>query len=314
LARAETRLKFLTVLFSVIVPTYNRAQLLPRTLGSVFAQTFRDHEIVVVDDGSTDGTREYLESLDDRVSVLYRSNGGPGAARNSGASRASGEYLAFLDSDDLWFPWTLSSFAELIRRYDRPSVLSGSLVEFREETELRDVNGGEVKADAFPDYLASFRKRYFVGSGMSVLRREEFSNSGGYRDHLQSFEDHDVILRMGEARGFVQVLEPVTVAYRKHSANLTQVSRRSYEGACYLVEQERSGSYPGGDARARARRAIITQRTRPLTFDLVRDGLFRDAWGLYGATLAWNLELGRVKYLGGLPFKTAFAWLATTLG
>jgi glycosyltransferase involved in cell wall biosynthesis len=302
----------LTVLFSVIVPTYNRAQLLPRTLGSVFAQTFQDHEIVVVDDGSTDCTREYLKALGDRVIALSQSNRGPGAARNFGASLARGEYLAFLDSDDLWFPWTLSSFAELIRRYDRPSVLSGRLVEFQEESELPEGNGRLLKADAFPDYLASFRHRYFVGSGMSVLRRDEFSKSGGYREHIQSFEDHDVILRMGEARGFVQVLDPVTVAYRKHAANLTQVSRRSYEGARYIVEQERTGGYPGGDARAQARRAIITQRTRPLTLELVREGLLYEALRLYGATLPWNLELGRVRYLGGLPFKTAIAWLATT--
>jgi hypothetical protein len=148
---------------------------------------------------------------------------------------------------------------------------------------------------------------------MSVLRKDEFSKSGGYRDHIHSFEDHDVILRMGEARGFVQILEPVTVAYRKHSANLTQVSRRSYEGASYVIEQERAGRYPGEKARARARSAIITQRTRPLSFDLVRDGLFLQAWRLYGATLGWNLKLGRVRYLGGLPLKTAFAWLATGL-
>src|SRR5262245_53825606 len=95
--------------FSVIIPTHNRLCLLQRALGSVRNQTFRDYEVIVVDDGSSDGTWNYLGSLVPFIKALRQENRGPGPARNLGATHATGSYLAFLDSDDLWFPWTLAT-------------------------------------------------------------------------------------------------------------------------------------------------------------------------------------------------------------
>ena len=102
------------MLFSVVIPTYNRVHLLERTLDSVWRQGFTDFEVVVVDDGSNDGTQEYLRSLGNRIRIVLQANGGPGAARNAGVRMASGKYVALLDSDDLWFPWTLNIFAQAI--------------------------------------------------------------------------------------------------------------------------------------------------------------------------------------------------------
>src|SRR5437660_10167324 len=102
------------MLFSVVIPTYNRVDLLAQTLDSVWCQDFTDFEVVVVDDGSNDGTREYLRGLGDRIRVVQQANGGPGAARNAGIREASGNYVALLDSDDLWFQWTLKAFARAI--------------------------------------------------------------------------------------------------------------------------------------------------------------------------------------------------------
>src|SRR5450830_1529256 len=94
--------------FSIVIPTYNRMKFLQQALDSVWAQTHDDYEIIVVDDGSTDGTKDYLASLDGRVKTVRQSNSGPAAARNLGVRQAKGEYVAFLDSDDLWFPWALA--------------------------------------------------------------------------------------------------------------------------------------------------------------------------------------------------------------
>src|SRR6266849_1500345 len=97
--------------FSIVIPTYNRAQLLAHALESVWRQRFRDYEVIVVDDGSNDETQAYLHGLNNKVRVIRQENRGPGAARNIGAHQAHGDYVAFLDSDDLWFPWTLDVFA-----------------------------------------------------------------------------------------------------------------------------------------------------------------------------------------------------------
>ncbi|HSY94564.1 MAG TPA: glycosyltransferase family 2 protein, partial [Steroidobacteraceae bacterium] len=91
---------------SIIVPTFNRLRLLRRSLASVFEQTFEDWELLIADDGSGPDARAYLEALDDpRVKVLWLSHSGkPAVARNAALRAAQGEYVAFLDSDDLWVP------------------------------------------------------------------------------------------------------------------------------------------------------------------------------------------------------------------
>src|SRR4030095_16371543 len=122
---------------SVVIPVFNRRGLLPRTLQSVWRQSFTDFEIIVVDDGSSDGTIAYLESRGDRIQLLRQTNHGPGVARNVGAARARGDYLAFLDSDDLWFPWTLKTFAEVIADHNHPDLVAAKLVEFRDDHALR---------------------------------------------------------------------------------------------------------------------------------------------------------------------------------
>jgi glycosyltransferase involved in cell wall biosynthesis len=97
-----------TPLVSVVIPTYNRSDLLVETLQSVFAQTFRDFEVIVVDDGSTDDTLERLSLFRERVRVISQPNGGVGVARNRGIAEASGRYVALLDHDDLWMPEKLA--------------------------------------------------------------------------------------------------------------------------------------------------------------------------------------------------------------
>lgn len=122
--------------FSVVIPVYNRAVSLLATLESIEKQTFRDFEVLVVDDGSSDGSVAAAESFS-FVKVLCQQNSGPGTARNRGISEAQGEYIAFLDSDDLWFPWTLKRYAETIEKQSRPAFVTGRPVCFQEEDELR---------------------------------------------------------------------------------------------------------------------------------------------------------------------------------
>src|SRR5688572_12393524 len=94
---------------------YNRAALVRQALDSVLAQTSRDFELIVVDDGSTDETPEVLSSYAGRATLVRQPNGGPAAARNKGFGLARGRYVCIIDSDDLWFPWTLTTFEQTIR-------------------------------------------------------------------------------------------------------------------------------------------------------------------------------------------------------
>lgn len=292
--------------FSVVIPTYNRAKFLPKALDSVWRQTFNGYEVIVVDDGSTDGTLEYLRSLSGPIRILSQYNGGPGVARNFGAKQARGRYIAFLDSDDLWFPWTLSCFAELISRNNDPAILSARLMEFADDAELSYVENVPGTADVFGDFFSASGKGYFVGAGMSVIRRDVFLKVNGYTRRRINGEDHDLIMRIGAERGFVQVTAPYTLGWRQHDLNETKDLRRSVEGCLYLVSQEQRGEYPGGSTLARKRREIIARHTRPVTLACLRRGLWRDAWRLYRSTFAWNASSYRLMYLGYVPASLVF--------
>jgi Glycosyl transferase family 2 len=288
-------------MFSVVIPTYNRAHLVRETLESVFAQEFKDYEVIVVDDGSTDGTQDYLKSSENRITVLTQPNRGPGAARNLGARHAKGEYLAFLDSDDLWFPWTLQVYAELARSENCPSFIAGKPQRFWNESELEKLGQGAVRTEQFPDYLASGEEWRWFGVSSLVLRRETFMAVGGFTDEHVNMEDADLALRLGVAPGFVQITNPVTFAYREHPVSEVKNLRRTLAGAWFNVRAEQSGAYPGGSARATERWQILTRHTRPVTLGCLQQRLYREAWALYRATFAWNAALGRVKYFLGFP-------------
>src|ERR1700733_5357754 len=116
--------------FSVLIPTYNREEYLRQAIDSVLAQSFTDYEIFVIDDGSTDHTPELLRSYGNRIRVLRQQNQGPEAARNRPAAQASGEYLAFLDSDDLLLPCALEVYDRIIRTLDAPPLVIGSMIYF----------------------------------------------------------------------------------------------------------------------------------------------------------------------------------------
>jgi hypothetical protein len=291
------------VLFSVIIPTFNRANLLREALESVERQEFQDIEIIVVDDGSTDNLSPVIDEFQDRVTFIRQDNAGPGPARNRGAQAARGDYLAFLDSDDLWFPWTIGTFAQLIKGHGSPAILSAHLIPFYDAPELAAVQKQPVQAESHPDYFASSSRGFFVGAGMAVIRRDEFLKTGGFRTGHVNAEDHDLILRMGTAPGFVQVLEPVTLAWRRHPGSATIDTQRTFEGVRYLVEQERAGAYPGGSTRARERREIICRHVRPVVIERGANGFRPQAWQLYRSTLGWHALQGRWRFLAGFPLK-----------
>jgi glycosyltransferase involved in cell wall biosynthesis len=297
--------------FSVVIPTFNRAQLLAHTLHSVWRQRFTNYEVIVVNDGSNDQTQEYLDHLkgqDRQLRVIRQANRGPGAARNIGVQEARGDYIAFLDSDDLWFPWTLNIFARAIREHNYPHILGGRFLDFTNETELLNVRDGLYETSWFADYLASSHHPYFVGSGTCVLHREAFARARFLEDRFNA-EDHDLILQMGTLPGFVRILAPVTLAWRRHNASETGDFARRVSGALRLLAREKAGAYPGGSERSRERQLILTRHTRPTAVACVRKGALKDGWDLYCSTLGWNVEHKHWKYVLAFPVLAMLALL-----
>jgi cellulose synthase/poly-beta-1,6-N-acetylglucosamine synthase-like glycosyltransferase len=282
------------MLFSVVIPAFNRRTLLAKTLSSARDQTFRDFEIIVVDDGSTDGTAEWLSAEYPDVRLYRQANKGPAAARNFGATVALGEWLAFIDSDDRWFPWSLETFASVVG--PNVSLVGGA------PTYLAGDGAADRSAlltENYPDFIATAGAHH-VGGSLIVVRRTLFLERGGFWRHRSNAEDHDLCLRLGDAPGFVAITAPFTlavppVANRSHSSQIGQKDL-TLDGVQRLVQRERSGLYPGGPERQRERRAIITLHTRPVT-------IASGSWALYARTIDWHLAQKRWKFLIGFPLK-----------
>lgn len=122
--RSAIAMQQATPYFSVVIPTYNRAHLISKTIETVLAQDEHDFEVIVVDDGSSDNTEEVLRAIaDERVSYYKKENGERGAARNYGARRARGRYINFFDSDDLLYPNHLTVARRLIEKMNEPEII-----------------------------------------------------------------------------------------------------------------------------------------------------------------------------------------------
>ena len=293
-------------LFSIIIPTHDRLELLKKATESIKDQSFAAYEIVVIDDGSKDGTKEWLAANGCWLRAVQQSNLGPGAARNAGARIARGQYLAFLDSDDLWFPWTLEVYREVIERSGQPAFLAGKPHVFSDETDVGVVTQGSTTTEKFQDYLASGDEWRWWGVSSFVIRRDAFLDAGGFVEDRINSEDADLALKLGLAAGFVQITAPATFAYRVHGANVKDDLSRTLAGIRYTLMSEKQQRYPGGKARARERWEILTRHVRPVALQCLGSGRQREAWGFYCSTFAWHLSLRRLKYLFGFPFVALF--------
>lgn len=196
-------------LVSVVIPTYNRINTLPTSINSVLNQTYDNLEIIVMDDGSEDGTEEYVKSIaDKRVRYIKSSvNMGPSAARNKGAELAEGEYLAFQDSDDEWMPDKLEKQMELMLNDEGLALvycefglyIEGELYKNRPSRELPY----ERKTGNLFSYLLLFP---LISTQTIVVKKRDFMEERGFNESLKAYEDFEFTLRFSRKHmiGFVE--------------------------------------------------------------------------------------------------------------
>lgn len=186
-----------TPVVSVIIPAYNLAPYLPETLASLFAQTRRDFEAIVINDGSTDNTDEVLAPLLDRIIYIKQPNRGVMAARNAGLQRARGRYIALLDGDDLWLPRMLEVLIGMLEADPGLSAVYPNAYFF-----CSPQFDGKLYQDIFPvsvpiTFDRVLRRECYI-FGHVVFRRAVLDEVGGYDESLQGqgAEDLDLWLRM----------------------------------------------------------------------------------------------------------------------
>ncbi len=304
------------MMFSVIIPTYNRADLLPATLESVLRDTEQEIEVIVSDDGSTDDTLNALRPYRDRVVIVEGQNTGPGPCRNRAIEIAHGDYVAFLDSDDLWFPWTLDTYRRAIEENGYPSWLAGSARIFSNSTQLTNVEALPLDGARYASFLAyavSVRSRWCLGVSGVVIARDALTRSGLFPNRRGNAEDTDLWLRLGVAEGFVRIHDPPCFAERKHGCNVSDDLDRVLEGVHDLIEAETLGRYPGGSKYQRGRLEVLTLPVRNACVACLKRGRIRQAWALYFRCRHWHFAMRRFRFLLLFPVLAAWAWTRSVI-
>jgi glycosyltransferase involved in cell wall biosynthesis len=271
----------MSVRFSVLLPVYNRENYVKQAVDSVLNQTFNDFELLVIDDGSTDRSPEILKSYGSKLKLIQQRNRGPEIARNTAAALAQGEYLVYLDSDDLFLPFALETFDKVIRATDSPPLLLGNISFFRD--------GESPPQPAPPDTIEIFKFRNYASKTMSlssnstIVRKSVFDAVGGGRRDTtpQTFQADDtyIQLRVGDYSPFVVIKKPRTSAYRLHGENTSNDLESTANGILRLIRLDRRGEFGkpswnryaclGGRALAYAYRDCWRNGQRKLAFRLV---------------------------------------------
>lgn len=191
---------------SVIIPTYNSAKYVTEAIDSVLEQTYENIEVFVIDDGSTDTTKEVLQKYGDAIHYLYKENGGASSARNYGIENATGKYIAFLDADDIWMPEKVEKQVALMESDEDIGLCYVSTQRVSENLEFT----GVIEAKEFEDYCEALllNSNIVSGSCSSVMvRRDVVSQTEGFDERLGTCGDWEYWLRLSLVTKFAPLRE-----------------------------------------------------------------------------------------------------------
>lgn len=214
-------------LVSVVIPAFNRAHTLQRSIDSVLNQTYRCVEVIIVDDGSTDGTQEVLRSYGGKIRWLFQRNSGPSSARNSGIREAKGEYVAFLDSDDAWAPTKIERQIGLLRRCSSDVVcclcntlFTGQAYSGKTAFEIAMIFPSREES-IWINTTEVLITRFVLFNQAAVVKRDVLRSLGGFDEKLRLMEDYDLALRLSVIGPWAIIQAPLVYWYPDPKTSLS---------------------------------------------------------------------------------------------
>ena len=205
---------------SVIIPTYNRKNLLKRALRSVSSQMFVPQEIIVVDDGSSDGTKDWVLERFPYVRYLYQDNSGVSSARNAGIKEAKGSWIAFLDSDDEWMPNKLEQQKRVINSSQEAWLCHTNEIWIRNGVRVNQMKKHQkYGGDVFENCLDICR----ISPSSVLIKKEVFEMVGLFDESLKVCEDYDLWLRITSVLPVIFLDQPLIMKYGGHADQLSRV-------------------------------------------------------------------------------------------
>jgi len=245
---------------SAIVPCFNRGQFIGQTIESILAQTYPNIEIVVIDDGCTDGSREILETFAARgvLKVLEhpgRENRGQSAGINLGLANTTGDYVGILDSDDLWLPEKVDEQVIFLETHPEIGLVYGN-------GEAIDSKGRHLYAIYRQGHHESNHPErvlldcYFFVPTNSLVRRTVFNKTGGFDESLRASQDHDMAIRIAEAAKLAYV-DRKWFRYRRHDASISRNNANLRWVNGFTILEKASQRFPYAKATLRKRRGVL---------------------------------------------------------
>src|ERR1051325_174990 len=206
-ASGEARMNLL----SVIIPVFNGGKFLRAAVQSVLDLGYEPLELIIVDDGSTDGTAGIARALPADLQYLTQANRGPAGARNAGLRRARGDVIGFLDADDLWTPAIVTRAVALLLSTPDLDVVQGRVQEIAGMESTNGTDGFSYASEPYP----------FINIGSAVYRKQVFEKIGGFDETMRFCEDYDWFLRAFDAGMAKARIDDVTLLYRSHPGATT---------------------------------------------------------------------------------------------
>ncbi len=232
--------------FSIVIACYNQEAFIKETVVSALSQRYANKEIIVVDDCSSDGTVELLKSFGELINlVIMPENGGVYTSRNHGASLAKGEYLVFLDGDDVLMPWALDIYDKLINARN-PKIILGRANLFSGKVPKVNINDipNSIQFVEYGYFLAKDRPGLYNSSAL-VVNHTTFWSAGGWSKGIFYQDIQDLLAKLGVSGKMILVLEPGSTWYRMHSSNAVKKVLSFAKGVGVLKANAKAGKYPG---------------------------------------------------------------------
>ncbi len=226
-------------LVSAIVATYNRANVISEAIESILAQTYKNLEVIIVDDGSTDGTVEVLERFGSRLRILRQQNAGPSIARNCGIAAAKGEIISFLDSDDTWLPQKIERQVALLEKAGNSACccVCNALLKSKNQPILTSFKNSLLNPSEEEGLWLNapqvLMHRFMLFNQTVAVRRKELAKVGGFDESLRYMEDYDLALRLSLLAPFAFINEPLVIYNLGSTGSL---AREASQQAAHLRE------------------------------------------------------------------------------
>lgn len=289
---------------SLVIATYNRGPLIESTLQSVFSQDTQVSEVVVVDDGSTDGTADWVRTRFPTVRLVEKPNGGTSSARNAGAKAATGDWLIFLDHDDLLLPNAVEVLLRLADRFPEAVSLHADHVYDNRAAGVRHENHhytlpafrrllgtpcvrASENARLFGDPLYRSLLRGNLLQQPFAVRKDKFLELGGYDDSIRYCEDWDLYLRLAQ-RYPIAVSDAVVSVHVIEGENLHLTAAQKQRVMYEKVLRKRLASHPWWQWRENGiARAKLAEQEKQIGDEAFQEGCFRRAYQSYWKAFTW---------------------------